>query len=166
MRVLAIDPGFGRCGVAVVERGQDGKDVLLYSDCIETSAKEVFLERLAEVGTEVERLLTLYKPDAFAIEEVFFSTNQKTALHTAEVRGMLLYVAYIKGIPIYEYNPGRVKIALTGYGNASKDQVTAMVHKLTNITKSPMLDDEYDAIAIGLTHLAENRERFAHIQGT
>jgi len=157
MKVLAIDPGFGRCGVAIVEQQQRGKETLLYSDCIETKSKEGFLERIAEIGTEIERLIALYTPDDFAIEEVFFSTNQKTVLRTAEVRGMLLYIAYKNGLNVHEYNPGRVKIALTGYGRATKDQVTTMVGKLVEIKKTVILDDEYDAIAIGLTHCAEHR---------
>jgi len=157
MKVLAIDPGFGRCGVAVIEQKERGKETLLYSDCIETESKESFLERIAGIGAEVERLIALYTPDDFAIEEVFFSTNQKTVLRTAEVRGMLLYIAYKNGLAVHEYNPGRVKIALTGYGRATKDQVTMMVNKLVEIKKTSVLDDEYDAIAIGLTHCAEHR---------
>lgn len=157
MRVLSIDPGFGRCGVAVVERGGGGKEVLLYSDCIETPAKDGFLERMAGVGAEIERLVKEFRPNAFALEEVYFSTNQKTVFRVAEVRGMLLYIAHTNGIPVFEYNPGRIKIALTGYGRATKDQVTAMVEKLVRLPNKKMLDDEYDAVAVGLTHLAEHR---------
>lgn len=157
MRVLAIDPGFGRCGVAILERDRNGRESLCYSDCIETPAKDGFLERMAGVGTEVERLIKEYQPDAVALEELYFSTNQKTVFRVAEVRGALLFVAHTSGLPVFEYNPGRIKIALTGYGRATKEQVTAMATKLLGIDKCGMRDDEYDAIAIGLTHLAEHR---------
>lgn len=155
MRVLAIDPGYGRCGVAVVEKGKDGKEILLYSDCIETGAQEPFVERLANVGIEIGRLITEYTPDHIALEELFFSTNQKTALRTAEVRGMILYVAHTNDIPVFEYNPGRIKIALTGDGRAGKDAVARMVARLVPLSDKKTRDDEIDAIAIALTHTAE-----------
>lgn len=156
MRVLAIDPGFGRCGVAVLE-GNASRSTLLYSSCVETNAKEGFSARLLVVAKEVLRLVHEHVPDTIALEELYFTNNAKTALRVAEVRGMLIYIAAAQEIPLVEYNPLRVKIALTGQGRASKEQVTKMVEKLVKLPSKKMLDDEYDAIALGLTALAEER---------
>src|SRR3989344_4233612 len=122
MRVLAIDPGFGRCGVAVVEK-TNGKEKLLYSDCIETPAKQLFSLRLAVVVKECARLMKEHAPDAVALEKLYFSKNQKTAMHIAEVRGALIGAAAELGIRIFEYTPGEVKSAAAGWGGADKIQV-------------------------------------------
>jgi len=164
MRVLAIDPGYGRCGVAIVEK-ENGhstslracKEKLLYSDCIETSAKDLFPERLAAVATECERLLKKYLPDAIALEKLYFSKNQKTAMQVAEVRGALIEVATRHDIPVFEYTPGEVKSAAAGNGHADKQAVVKMLHALLKIEKEIEHDDEYDAIAVGVTHLARAR---------
>jgi crossover junction endodeoxyribonuclease RuvC len=160
MKVLAIDPGFGRCGIAVLSRS-GGKDDLLYSDCIETPATNDFNERLLRVVTECARIARAYEPDAMALEKLYFQKNQKTAMHVAEVRGALINTAAELGIPLSEYTPGEVKVAATGWGNADKAAVARMVHTLLKIDKKIEHDDEYDAIAIGITHLARSRE---HVQ--
>jgi len=157
MKVLAIDPGYGRCGVAVVEK-ENGKEKLIYSACIETSAKADFPERLAQVADECVRLLKKHKPDSFAIEKLYFSTNQKTAMRVAEVRGALIQAASSAGVPVFEYSPGEVKIAAGGHGSADKRQMAKMLHALVKIEKEIKHDDEYDAIAIGVTHLARVRQ--------
>lgn len=154
MTVLAIDPGFGRCGVAVLE-GSGSKATLLCSSCIETEPKSLFHERLLFVANEVIRLIEKYSLDTIAIEELYFTNNAKTALHVAEVRGMLMYLAASHQIPLVEFNPLAVKIAITGYGRATKEQMINMTAKLIALPKKKMLDDEYDAIAVGLTALAE-----------
>jgi crossover junction endodeoxyribonuclease RuvC len=156
MRVLAIDPGFGRCGVAVLE-GSGANATLTYSACIETAAGEKFSDRLLFVANEVIRLIEEYSPETIAIEELYFTNNAKTALHVAEVRGMLMYLAASRELPLVEYNPLAIKIALTGYGRATKEQVTKMVEKLVKLPPKKMLDDEYDAIALGLTAIAGAR---------
>ncbi len=163
MRVLAIDPGYGRCGVAVLERlpaqagTQGGKEIVLYSDCIETSAKEDFPTRLGAVASECARLIKKHKPDSLAMEKLYFSTNQKTAMQVAEVRGAIIGVAAESGVPVFEYTPGEIKSAAGGSGRADKRQVAAMLHVLVKIEKKIKHDDEYDAIAVGVTHLARHR---------
>lgn len=156
MRVLAIDPGYGRCGVAVIEKG-NGKESYIYSDCIETSASQAFEERLGVVADECARLIKKHKPDALAMERLFFTSNQKTAMHVAEVRGAILQVAQLAGLPAFEYTPGQIKSATAGHGKADKKQVAQMIHLLLKIEKPIKLDDEYDAIAVGITHLAHAR---------
>lgn len=158
MKVLAIDPGFGRCGVAVMEK-VDGKERLLYSNCIETSPKQAFPDRLATVAGECVKLIQKYTPDAVAIEKLYFSKNQKTAMQVAEVRGALIECAARHGVPVFEYTPGQVKSAAAGWGGADKAQVKKMLHTLIKIEKKVEHDDEYDAIAIGVTHLARVRHR-------
>lgn len=156
MRVIAIDPGYGRCGVAIVEK-EHGKERWVYSECIETSAKTPFPERLAHVIAECERLIDAYEPHALALERLFFNSNQKTVMQVAEVRGALLQLANTHGLPSHEYTPAQVKSATTGYGKADKKQVTTMLRMLLGVTKDIRHDDEYDAIAVGLTHLAHSR---------
>lgn len=156
MKVLSIDPGFGRCGVAVLE-GDGARAALLYSACVETDPKNTFPERLLAVANEVARLINVYTPETMSIEEIYFTNNAKTAINVAEIRGMLIYLATSRNIPLVEFNPLAVKIAITGYGRATKEQVEKMVEKLVVIPKKKMLDDEYDAIALGLTALAHAR---------
>lgn len=156
MKVLGIDPGYGRCGVAIVEK-KDGKEKLIYSECIETPAKIDFPERLATVAEECVRLMKKHAPDAVALEKVYFSKNQKTAMQVAEVRGALIGAAAEHGVPVFEYTPREVKSAAAGWGNADKTHIAKMLHILVKIEKEIKHDDEYDAIAIGITHLARTR---------
>ncbi|MDO8481882.1 MAG: crossover junction endodeoxyribonuclease RuvC [bacterium] len=157
MKVLAVDPGYGRCGVAVLVREKGEKENLLYSDCIETPAGTDFTARLGAVADECTRLAKKYQPDAVALEKLYFSTNQKTAMRVAEVRGALIQVATSLGIPVFEYTPGEIKSAAGGHGGAAKQQVAKMLHALVKIEKEIKYDDEYDAIAVGVTHLARHR---------
>ena len=164
MKGLAIDPGYGRCGVAVVEK-ENGpstslrvkKEILLYSACIETSATDEFSKRLAAVADECARLLERYKPDALALEKLYITRNQKTAMRVAEVRGALINAAARAHVPVYEYTPSEVKAAAAGSGRADKRAVIKMLHALVKIEKEIRHDDEYDAIAIAVTHLARIR---------
>jgi crossover junction endodeoxyribonuclease RuvC len=156
MKVLAIDPGYGRCGVAVVEK-VDGKEKLLYSACIETSASTEFPERLAAVAKECGALLKKHAVQSLALEKLYITKNQKTAMRVAEVRGALIGAAAEAGVPVFEYTPGEVKSAAAGWGGADKAQVARMLHALMKIEKEIKYDDEYDAIAIGVTHLARHR---------
>jgi len=157
MKVLAIDPGYGRCGVAVVEKNGGGKEILLYSACIETSAHDQFAERLAQVTRECARLIKTHAPDCLAMEKLYFQTNQKTAMRVAEVRGALINTAQGAGIEVFEYTPGEVKSAAAGSGSADKKAVARMLHALMKIEKEIVHDDEYDAIAIAITHLSRVR---------
>jgi len=157
MKVLAIDPGYGRCGMAVVEKTGRSREVLLYSDCVETSSSSEFPSRLAEVTNECARLIALYAPDCMVLEKLFFQKNQKTAMKVAEVRGALMQLAAQNGLPVAEYTPGEVKSAAAGSGSADKQAVAKMLHTLIKIEKFIKHDDEYDAIAIGVTHLARAR---------
>ena len=154
MKILAIDPGFERVGIAIIEKTLLRKDILVYSSCFKTSAKLPFPERLRDIGLEVEKIIKKYKPVALAIEKLYFTTNQKTVMGVSEARGVMVYVAAKNGLSIYEYTPPQIKVAVTGYGKASKENVMSMVPKLIEIATKSNSDDELDAIAIGLTCLA------------
>ena len=156
MRVLAFDPGYERLGVAILEK-QKGKEVLLFSGCVRTSAKLEFAERLAALGKEAKALIKKWKPDAVALEDLFFEKNAKTAMQVAEVRGALTYIAASRGLAVHHYTPGEVKMAVTGYGRASKADIALMVPKLIALPPRVRLDDELDAIAVGITCLASVR---------
>lgn len=171
MRVLAFDPGYERLGVAVLEKTKGpstslraGKEVLLYSACIHTEKSLPFAERLKKLGGEAEALMVEWQPDALALEEVFFEKNAKTAMQVAEVRGVLVYLGAKNNLAVHHYTPGEVKIAVTGYGNANKSAVALMVRKILLAAGNPStllgagrLDDELDAIAVGITCLAQVR---------
>jgi len=155
MKIIAIDPGYERMGVAIIEKNK-AKEELVYSECFKTSPKIPHEERLKLIGKEVEKIIKKYKPEAMAIETLFFKNNQKTAMHVSEARGVMLYVASSAGLPVREFLPMAIKIAVTGYGGSEKSQVTSMVKKLIKIDKELKYDDEYDAIAVGLTYFATN----------
>lgn len=162
MRVLGIDPGYDRCGVAVVERTDNNTDVVIYSTCI-MPEKGAAADRLHTVLEHVQNVLVKYSPDAVAIEKIFFSKNQKTAMQVAEVRGVLLSVSSGMGTPVHEYSPQEIKLAITGYGASSKAQVASMVQKLVSVRHDIKYDDEFDAIATALTHLATSSSILSHI---
>ena len=155
MRVLAFDPGYERLGIAVVEKNK--KEELVYSECFRTSAALSFPQRLKELGARTEALIEEFTPDAVALEEVYFEKNAKTAMQVAEVRGMLTYIAAKSGLALHQYTPLEVKVAVTGYGKSDKKAVAAMVPRLVRLPEKKRLDDELDAIAIGLTCLASAR---------
>lgn len=156
MRVLAIDPGYERCGVAVLAANGNAPE-LVYSACIETPAEQPFPERLGAIGTAIEQLIAAHTPDRVALETLFFSNNQKTAMHVAEVRGMLVFLAHRHRLPVFEYTPGEIKVAVTSNGAADKKQMMFMLPKLINGIAPDARDDEYDAVAVGLTCLARER---------
>ena len=157
MRIIAIDPGYERLGIAVIEKNPREKEVLLYSECFKTDAKLAQSDRLGLIGAELERVIDEYEPTAMAIETLFFSTNHKTAITVAEARGAILREAARHSLKVYEYGPGQIKVAVTGYGKSDKNQIIAMIPRLIKITKPIKHDDEYDAIAVGLTCFASER---------
>jgi crossover junction endodeoxyribonuclease RuvC len=160
MRILGIDPGFERLGIAILEKATFAKgsgvprETVLFSTCFKTSAKLEFAERLRLIGKEVEKIIEKYKPEILSIETLFLNTNQKTVMRVAEARGVVIYEAKKAGLQIFEASPPQIKIATTGYGRADKTQVMKMVKMLVEIDNCKKSDDELDAIAIALTALA------------
>lgn len=154
MKIISIDPGYERLGIAILEKEKKQKEILVYSECFKTSAKIAHHKRLSLIGEKIKNIIKKYKPEALATEKLFFSGNQKTAMLVAEARGVILFTASSIGLDIYEYSPADVKIAVTGYGRSEKNQVISMVKKLICTPNGKNSDDEFDAIAIGLTHFA------------
>jgi crossover junction endodeoxyribonuclease RuvC len=153
MRVLAIDPGFDRLGIAVLE-GNASRPTLVWSDCIQPpkGEKEV---RLAAVSEAIDSALREYSPDVVALETLFFSTNKKTAFGVAEARGVVLSCAGIAGVTVREFSPGTIKLAVTGNGRADKKAMGQMIPLLMKLPPKKRLDDELDAIAVGITALCQ-----------
>lgn len=155
IRILGIDPGYDRLGIAVIEKDPSKKkEVVLYSSHIQTSAKESIYSRLKIIGESVRRVINEYSPNALSIENLFLANNQKTAMRVSEARGIIIYEACLKDIPIFEYTPMQIKMAITGDGSSDKDRMIKMVHLLVELPPKKRMDDEYDAIATALTHSA------------
>ncbi len=158
MRILGIDPGYDRLGVAVIEKPARGREVVLYSECFQTSSKDSISERLRSVGAEIDRVISEFKPDALAIETLFITKNQKTAMRVSEARGIIIYEAVKNDIPVFEYSPMQIKMAVSSDGTSDKARMIKMVELLVSIPNKKARDDEYDAIAVALTHSASLRQ--------
>ncbi len=156
MKILGIDPGYDRLGIAVLEKPAKGKEIVLFSECFSTFSKDSIYERLKSVGDEVVRVMKEFEPDEIALETLFITKNQKTAMRVAEVRGIVIYEAVRRDIAVSEYSPMEVKMAVTSDGTSDKSRMIKMVHLLVKIPKKKH-DDEYDAIAVALTHAAKKR---------
>src|SRR3989338_1432585 len=161
-RILGIDPGFERLGIAILEKTKgdkpfdsaQGKERVIFSECFKTSAKLEFSERLKLIGEEVKKIIKKYKPEVLAIETLFLTTNQKTVMRVAEARGVVIYEAACAGLKIFEASPLQIKIATTGYGRSDKTQINKMVKILVEIDDSKKSDDERDPGAKALTAFA------------
>ncbi|MBV9349239.1 MAG: crossover junction endodeoxyribonuclease RuvC [Patescibacteria group bacterium] len=151
-RIIAVDPGYDRVGIAVLEG-----NTLIHSECF-VPAKGALENRLREVHGRAREIIREYEPRSLALETLFFSKNQKTAIGVAEARGVIMLAAVEAGIPLAEYSPQAVKIAVTGQGNADKRGVIKMVERMVNLPSAgKRYDDEYDAIALGLAHQATQK---------
>lgn len=155
MRVLGIDPGFDRLGLAVIE-GDPSRPTVVWSDCV-TPEKGPMEERLAAVEAAVTLAIKEYAPEVVALETLFFSTNKKTAMRVAEARGAVLSAAGTAGLPVREFSPGTVKLAVTGDGRADKGAIARMIPHLVSLPPKKRLDDELDALAVAICALAAGR---------
>lgn len=157
MKIIGIDPGYERLGVAIIEKLDNSRESVVFSDCIRTSAKLAMPDRLLELGQALSNIIEKYKPDEAAIEELYFAKNTTTALLVAEARGVIQYVLREHGVPVTSYHPNAIKIAVTGHGGATKHDIAFMIPKLIAISEHKKLDDELDAIAVAITHQASSR---------
>ncbi len=156
MIILGIDPGFAIVGYGIVSYDGNKFKALEYG-AITTDSKEDMFLRFKKIHDELSEIIDRTKPDAMAIEELFFNSNQKTAINVAQARGVLLLSALNKDIPIFEYTPLQVKQATVGYGRAEKGQVQQMVKMLLGLEKIPKPDDTADALAIAVCHAHSNK---------
>lgn len=149
MIVMGIDPGFATTGFGVVDHMANRFRVFEYG-VIQTEAKMPFPERLLVLHKELDALMEKWHPDVMAVEELFFGANVTTGIKVGHARGVILLSAAMSGIPVFEYTPMQVKLAVAGYGGAKKPQVQQMVKVLLHLASIPKPDDAADALAVAI----------------
>ena len=163
MRILGIDPGYGITGFGVID-SERGQSKLVTCGAITTPAGMPFSARLEIIYEDMRRLLAEVKPDAVAIEELFFGQNVTTGIGVAQSRGVILLAIRQAGLEVTSYKPMQVKQAVVGYGNATKHQVQDMTKRLLGLSAMPKPDDAADAIAIALCHARSSTSLIAKAQ--
>lgn len=156
MIILGIDPGTATTGYGLVEKDGQKFKMLDYG-CVLTPAKTPLPDRIEQIFDELSEIIKEKKPDQIAVEELFFAKNTKTAISVAQARGGMLLAAKKAKVPVFEYTPLQVKMALTGYGRADKRQMQDMVRTLLSLSEIPKPDDAADALAIAMCHGQTNR---------
>ena len=151
MIIVGIDPGYAIVGYAILEYTGNRFSTLDYGR-VTTEANTQFAGRLLTIHNELDALLEQYRPDCVAIEQLYFNTNTKTAISVAQGRGAILLTAAMRGAAVYEYTPLQIKMAVTGYGQADKDQIRYMVKILLNLRGALKSDDAADALAVAVCH--------------
>ena len=149
MIVLGIDPGTARTGYGIVAREGASLRVLDYG-CVETIPDRPAGERLLLIHEALRDLIETHRPDAVGVERLFFNKNVQTAFAVGQARGVVLLAAAEHGLPVHEYGPHEVKMAVTGYGRASKEQVQRMVQLVLSMSELPHPDDAADALAVAV----------------
>lgn len=171
MRILGIDPGTTRCGYGVIDiDAASGKPVWVAHGCIENSKLSTTCERLTTVYRNISDFIAQYKPDYISLELLFMFNNQKTVMKISEARGVILLACAHNGMDaqVFEYTPMQVKLAVTGYGKSSKDEVVAEVIKALNPPKGVSskkkdgFDDAADALAVAMAHFHKQVENGLH----
>lgn len=152
MKILGIDPGSGIIGFGLVQKGQKSK--MLDAGVIRTTIGDDPASRLVELYDSMKELVEEFKPDAAAVETLFFAQNVTTAMNVSQSRGVILLALQQSGVPIYEYTPLQIKMAMTGYGRATKAQIQEMVRVQLGLKNKPKPDDCADALAAALTHVS------------
>ncbi len=152
MRILGIDPGSGIIGFGLIEQGRNAK--MLDAGVIKTTIGDDPASRLVELHDSLDELIEELKPDVAAVEKLFFAQNVTTAMTVSQARGVILLKLAQATLPIFEYTPLQIKMAMTGYGRATKAQIQEMVRVQLKLKKKPSPDDAADALAVALTHMA------------
>ncbi|MBP3479617.1 MAG: crossover junction endodeoxyribonuclease RuvC [Oscillospiraceae bacterium] len=163
MRILGIDPGYGITGFGLIEADRR-QSRLLQCGAITTPAGMDFSARLEIIYEDMRKLLEVAKPDAVAIEELFFGQNVTTGIGVAQSRGVILLAIRQAGLEVTSYKPAQIKQALVGYGNASKHQMQDMTKRILRLEAMPKPDDAADAIAIALCHARSSTSLLAQMQ--
>lgn len=166
MRVLGVDPGLTRCGIAVVDGGTGRSVRCVAVDVIRTPPDADLALRLLAVADAVDEWLDRHRPDVVAVERVFSQHNVRTAMGTAQAGGVVALGAARRGLPVAFHTPSEVKAAVTGSGRADKAQVTTMITRLLGLAEAPRPADAADALALGICHLwrAPMRDRLAEAE--
>ena len=156
MIIMGIDPGIAITGWGVIDE-HNRQPSCLDVGVITTDKTDTLEDRLIILFTDMNELLQRYQPDVVVLEQLFFNTNAKTALTVGHARGVIMLAARLSGSQLFAYTPLQVKIAITGYGRADKQQIQQMVTKLLKLDAIPKPDDAADALAIALTHSFSTR---------
>ena len=151
MIILGIDPGVATVGFGIISEAGGVPSPLRYG-VLTTPAGMRLALRLTQIRADVSELISLFKPDAIAVEELFFNTNLKTAIAVAHGRAAVILAGEEHGVPMFEYTPLQVKKAVVGYGHATKKQVMDMVRRLLSMDQLPKPDDAADALAVAICH--------------
>jgi len=151
MIVFGIDPGYAIVGCGIVQY-ENNRFKIMHQEAVTTPAQMPFTQRLEHVYDQVDLLIRQYRPDVVAVEELFFHTNQKTAIDVAQARGVILLAAIRNQVPLAEYTPLQVKMSVVGYGRAVKSQVMEMTRILLGLGEVPKPDDVADALAVAICH--------------
>jgi len=149
LRILGVDPGFGRTGLGVIDL-EHGEPAYVWHSVIDTPADEVFVDRLKAVRNDLAECIRRFTPSVACVESLFFQSNAKTAMKVGMARGVILLAIADANIPIVEVTPNQVKQGITGWGNADKRQVTDMVTRLLKLSEPPKPDDAADALALAI----------------
>jgi crossover junction endodeoxyribonuclease RuvC len=158
MRVIGIDPGTGILGFGIIESNSAKKHPqLVDAGVIRTPAKQADAIRLGTIYDELSAIIADTKPQVMAVETLFFAQNITTAMTVSQARGVVLLCGQQAGLPIYDYTPLQIKMALTGYGRAQKSQIQEMVRVILQLAVIPQPDDCADALACSITHIMTMR---------
>ncbi|MDR1418234.1 MAG: crossover junction endodeoxyribonuclease RuvC [Endomicrobium sp.] len=153
MIILGIDPGLSLTGWGIIEAVCRDKMLALKYGCIKTYPSAPLIERLQIVHNNLQNIINTYKPDVVAIEEIFFLKAAKSVAAVGQSRGAIILTVAMNKIPLFEYNPRSVKVALTGYGSADKHQMQHMVKTFLKLKEIPKPDDAADALAMAICHI-------------
>lgn len=151
MRILGIDPGTGITGWGIIDKNYNHLEVVDYG-CIRTPAHELNQKRLCQIYDGMQLLLGEYQPDEMAIEELFYNRNSTTVISVGQARGVAILAAAQRGLEVFEYTPLQIKQAVTGYGQAGKQQVQFMIKNMLKLEAIPRPDDAADALAVAVCH--------------
>lgn len=151
-RILGVDPGLTRCGLAVVEERPGRKVSPVFYDTVRSATETALEVRIAEIANAIEMTIRTHKPDVIAVERVFAQANLRSVMGVAQISGVVLYLANKYGIPVHFHTPSEVKAAVTGSGRAAKPQIGSAVAKILGLTEPPKPADTADALAIAITH--------------
>lgn len=162
MRIVGIDPGYAIVGWGVIEYNSNRFTTLKFG-AITTPAHTDFSKRLEMIYDDALTLFEKSKPDAVAIEKLFFNTNTTTAIDVAQARGIIILAATKQGIPVFEYTPLQVKQAVTGYGRAEKRQVMELTKQFLGLSEVPKPDDTADALALAICHAYSSSTSYAKL---
>ena len=151
MIILGIDPGIAIVGYSLINYNGNTIKLLEYG-CLTTSSKDLLPDRLSFIMDELSLIISEFKPEEMAIEELFFNKNVKTAIQVAQARGVEILAGVQAGLKVYEYTPLQIKQAIVGYGRAEKMQVQENIKRILNLNEIPKQDDAADAIAVAICH--------------